>query len=308
MATRNGANGGLSSAGHRLGQIIGDWWETKVLLPTLQSLATDLDLFLDNRRIQRTCRGGKLNWQDEDGNAVDYDFVLELDGSPSQKGLPVAFFECFWRSGARHSKDKARDDTNKLLPMRQTYATARFLAIAACGEFTEPARDYVLSRSVELLFVPKQNIVAAFAASGLTIDYDDALAESKKKALVAQLESKFVGKLEDAVKENLIKHIGTTTLSSFKSTVRGALTASPQTIKITALKLSEPSVFLSIQEATDFLSAPSFDFSGSGENYRYDVLYSDGTQFSRSLNSIQEVRDVHSSLCRLVNHMNRISE
>jgi hypothetical protein len=191
--------------------------------------------------------------------------------------------------------------------MRQTYATARFLAIAACGEFTEPARDYVLSRSVELLFVPKQNIVSAFAASGLTIDYDDSLTESKKKALVAQLEKKFVGKLEDSIKENLLKHIGTTTLSSFKSTVRGALTASPQEIKITALKLSKPSVFLSVEEATNFLSAPSFNYSDSGENYRYDVLYSDGTQFSRSLNSIQEVRNVHASLCRLVNHMNRIS-
>ncbi len=307
MATRREGNGGLSSAGHRLGQIIGDWWETRVVFPTLGSVATELELFLDNRLVQRTCRGGKLNWQDEDGNAVDYDFVLELDGSPAQKGLPVAFFESFWRSGARHSKDKARDDTNKLLPMRQTYATARFLAIAACGEFTEPARDYVLSRSVELLFVPKQNIVSAFSSAGLTVDYDDNLSEQRKKALVSQLERRFVGRLEDAVKDNLLDIIGGNTLSSFKSRVRGALTATPQEIKISALKLSEPQVFLTVDEASAFLSEPRFTYSDTGEHYRYDVLYSDGSQFSRVLTSINQTRALHDSLSRLVQHMRRVA-
>lgn len=307
MATRREGNSSLSSAGHRLGQIIGDWWETRVVFPTLNSVATELQLYLDNRLIQRTCRGGKLNWEDDDGNSVDYDFVLELDGSRANKGLPVAFFESFWRSGARHSKDKARDDTNKLLPMRQTYATARFLAIAACGEFTEPAREYVRSRSVELLFVPKTHIVSAFSAEGLTVDYDDNLSETRKQELVSELEDRFVGRLEDAVRDNLLQIIGGTTLSSFKSRVRGALTATPQEIKISALKLSEPIVFLTVDDASEFLNMPRFAYSGTGEHYQYDVLYSDGSQFSRTLTSIEDTRTVHDSLNRLVNHMRQVA-
>jgi hypothetical protein len=52
-------------------------------------------------------RGDKFLWADEDENAVDYDFVMELKGSAERLGIPVAFFECFWRRGSRHSKDKA---------------------------------------------------------------------------------------------------------------------------------------------------------------------------------------------------------
>lgn len=307
MASSRESNGNLSSAGHRLGQIIGDWWETKVVFPMLSTVAQELQLFLDNRLVDRTCRGGKLNWLDDEGNSVDYDFVLELGGDCAIKGLPVAFFESFWRGGARHSKDKARDDTNKLLPMRQTYATARFLAIAASGEFTEPAREYVRSRSVELLFVQKQHIVAAFAAAGLTVDYDDDLAEPKKRVLVDKLQRKFVGKLENKVKENLLAIVGQTTLNSFASRVRGALTATPQEIKITSLKLSQPIVFQSIAAAAEFLTTPSFNYDDTEEHYQYDVLYSDGSQFSRTLHSIQDTREMNQSLNRLVDHMRRVA-
>ena len=227
MANEKDTGLSLTSAGHRLGQIVGDWWETSVVLPTLQKIAVDLGLFLDNRTIQRGFRGSKVQWRDDDGNSVDYDFVLELNGSVDERGIPVAFFESFWRSGARHSMDKARDDTNKLLPMRDTYATARFLAIAACGEFTAPAREYVKSRSVELLFIPKERIVSAFKADGLIIAYEDNLSEEGKAKLVIDLDAKFSGKLEDKVSANLTALCGATTFSSFESRVKGALTATP---------------------------------------------------------------------------------
>lgn len=138
-----------------------------------------------------TCRSGKIKWKDESGNHVDYDYVLELGGTAQKIGVPVAFLESFWRRGARHSKDKARDDTNKLLPMRDTYPTARFLAIAACGEFTAPAKEYVTSRKVDLFFISKEKIIDAFAAIDAVIDYQDSLPETEKLALVRELESKF---------------------------------------------------------------------------------------------------------------------
>ena len=128
--------------------------------------------------------------------------MLELGGSASKKGVPVAFLESFWRRGARHSKDKARDDTNKLLPMRDTYPTARFLAIAACGEFTEPARDYVRTRNVELFFVSKDRIVEAFQSIGAEIDYPDSLPESQKLLLVRALESTLTAESQRQAAQN----------------------------------------------------------------------------------------------------------
>ena len=93
----------LSSGGHKLGQLVGDWWERYVILALLQEVASELGLYCDNRFISRSCRGEKIQWPDETGNQVDYDFVLEVNGTQEILGTPVAFVESFWRRGARHS-------------------------------------------------------------------------------------------------------------------------------------------------------------------------------------------------------------
>src|SRR5262249_35457191 len=130
----------------------------------------------------------KIIWQDEDDNEVDYDFVMELDGTDDNRGIPVAFFECFWRRGSRHSKDKARDDSGKLMPMRDVHPTARFLGIVAGGDFTGPARTLVQTRRIDLFYVPKAKIVSAFQKCNLQIDYPDKLPEEKKAVLADTFE------------------------------------------------------------------------------------------------------------------------
>ena len=307
MAKVKSVGNGLSSAGHRIGQIVGDWWEKSVVYPMLKNIADESGLFLDNRMVERNFRGGHVQWPDSDGNTVDYDFVLELNGSQEASGIPVAFFESFWRGGARHSKDKARDDTNKLLPMRETYATAKFLAIAACGEFTEPAREYVRSRSVELLFIPKSNIVAAFEMEGLTIEYPDALPEAHKSELVNQLVQHFNGKLESKVADNLQTIAGATTFRSFEKRVMGALCATPQEIRIKSVHMSQPRAFTSLDQATNFLEQPSFSFEGGEKCFTYEVTYSDGSEFARTLPTVDAVRKMHDELARLVIHMSQLA-
>lgn len=306
MAKAKGEGNGLSSAGHKIGQVVGDWWELQVVFPLLQQVAQELELFLDNRCVTRGCRSEKILWRDADDNEVDYDFVLELNGTPRERGVPVAFFESFWRRGARHSKDKARDDTNKLLPMRSTYPTARFLAIASCGEFTEPAREYVRSRNVELLFIPKTHVIAAFKRHGLEIDYPDNLAEEEKGRLADSLDRAFKGQ-EQAVAETLQGIVGEGAFSSFKRRVLAALTATPQEIVIRSLRLSAPQVFVTIEAAKEFLNAPQFNFEGNEQEFTYEVTYSDGSDFSRRLNTLEEVVELHEELTALVNHMKRVA-
>lgn len=298
----------LSSAGHKLGQLIGDWWETKVIFPLLSEVATSLGLYLDNRVVSRSCRSDKVQWSDTEGNFVDYDYVLELGGSASGKGIPVAFLESFWRRGARHSKDKARDDTNKLLPMRDTYPTARFLAIAACGEFTEPAKDYVRTRNVELFFVSKEKIIEAFKSIGAVIDYPDALPEAEKGWLVRALEEKFTEQNQKLAAQNLRSIAGQGAFTSFKQRICGALTATPQEIRIYSLARCGPVVFESIELAAVFLSGDSPVFPSAGEisQFEYEVSFSDGSSFSRTLNSLDEVRKVNSQLHQLVEHVNQL--
>lgn len=298
----------LSSAGHRLGQLVGDWWEGQVIYPLLQEIANELGLFLDNRLVQRSCRSGKIKWKDESGNYVDYDYVLELGGTSEKIGVPVAFLESFWRRGARHSKDKARDDTNKLLPMRDTYPTARFLAIAACGEFTAPAKEYVTSRNVELFFISKEKIIDAFATIGAVIDYRDTLPEADKLALVRELEQKFTPDNQIRVANSLRNAADALAFTSFKQRIKGSLMASPQEIRIYALARCGPVLFDSIEKATEFLSneKPSFPSAGEAKHYEYEVSFSDGSNFFRELQSLEEVRIVNGQLLALVQHFSTL--
>lgn len=312
MVTKNNdsnADGGLSSAGHRLGQIVGDWWETQVIYPLLLDVATSLNLHLDNRIIQRECRSAKVQWADIEGNIVDYDYVLEIGGTKKKKGVPVAFLESFWRGGARHSKDKARDDANKLLPMRGTYATARFLAIAACGEFTEPAREYVRSRGIDLFFVSKSNIINSFAQLGLDIEYVDSLPEASKNKLVQNLEKKFTKSKQTQAASLLRQVAGESAFAAFKQKIIASLRATPQEIRIYALQKSEPAIFKTLDEAALFLSEkpPQFKASADVEQYEYEVVFSDGSEFGRSLSSLAKVAAINEELSILVRHMQSIN-
>ena len=86
------------SSGHKLGQIVGDWYEEFFALPILKEICQELDIYLDHRFKSRACRREKkkIIWNDSQGNSVDYDFVLEINGTDQKIGTPVAFFETFY--------------------------------------------------------------------------------------------------------------------------------------------------------------------------------------------------------------------
>ncbi len=294
----------LSSAGHKLGQLVGDWFEEHFVLPLLEQVADHLKLFLDHRFRNRKCRESeRILWKDEDGNDVDYDFVMELDGSDDKKGIPVAFFECFWRRGARHTKDKARDDSGKLMPMREAYPTARFLGIVAGGDFTAPARTLVQSRRIDLFYVPKAKIVSAFQKHSLQIDYPDKLPEPKKARLADAFERGLTEPIRAQVAGTLRALIGDTSIATYVDRVRAALGALPQEIRFISQWQSKPVIFESITEATKFLKRPTFDFDSPHESYVYEITYSDGTEFERLVGTLDEVRELHREIDRLAKHV-----
>lgn len=299
-----------SSAGHKLGQLLGDWYEEHFVAPLLPQVATELKLYLDCRFSLRKARPGeKILWQDADGNKVDYDFVLELAGSSDSIGVPVAFFECFWRRGSRHSKEKARDDSGKLTPMRETYPTARFLGIVAAGDFTEPARALVKSRGIDLLYVPKSRLLEAFRKHGMTVDYNDKSSEAEKARIAAEFESRFTPDAKRVIASTLRSEIGEAALRAYLDRVRSALSALPQEIVLSALRKSDEVRFDDIETASAFLKDPKFYYQLDDEHaFQYHVVYSDGSDFDRTVGSVEELRTLHSDIERLASHMSAILE
>ena len=301
MANRN------ASSGHKLGQLIGDWYEEYFVLPLLETVASDLDLYVDSRFRKRSVRSGKILWEDLDENAVDYDFVLELGGTDDNKGVPVAFIECFWRRGSRHSKDKARDDSGKLMPMRDTYPTARFLGIVSAGDFTSPARELVRSRDIDLFYVPKQKVVDAFLACGLVMDYPDKLAEDQKSAIVEAFDDAFDETQKKNVQQNLVALIGDAATKSYSNRVSAALSALPQEIRFIVHHDSQPLTFDTVDAATEFLKDPSFNMTDPTMSYTYQIEYSDGSEFEKSASDVDELRKLHKQIAELTAHMNAIA-
>lgn len=295
-----------ASAGHRLGQLIGDWFEAFFVLPLMTKVSKELNLFVDNRFVERPIRGNKIIWQDVDGNQVDYDVVLELNGSPSQLGIPVAFIETFWRRGSRHSKDKARDDSGKLMPMRMTYPTARFLGIVSAGDFTRPARELVRSREINLFYVPKQKIIKAFEEHQLIMDYPDRADEQQKQQIAAQFEANFSTEKKEAVANSLIELIGKATVESYIAGVRSQISALPQEIRFILRQDSTPVVFNSIDEATEFVKSPQFSLETQKVSYLYQITYSDGSEFEKMVLSLDELSVLHHQITVLAEHMNSL--
>lgn len=292
-----------ASAGHKLGQLVGDWFEQHFVLPMMKEVANRLNLYLDHRFQKRKARGDKLIWHDEDGNAVDYDFVLEMDGTRNKLGVPVAFLESFWRRGSRHSKDKARDDSGKLLPMREIHPTARFLGIVAGGDFTAPARELVRSRGIDLFFVPKEKIVTAFQSLGLEMDYPDRASEESKYQLAERFDKRLNKTIKKKATAKLTELIGRGTIKGYVDRVFAALAALPQEICLTARQSSNPRVFETIADAGEFLDAPEFDFADPTESYMYEITYSDGSEFSRDVGTLDELKLLHSQIERLADYV-----
>ncbi|MFP4093564.1 MAG: hypothetical protein ACLFUB_03695 [Cyclobacteriaceae bacterium] len=297
-------NEAASSSGHKLGQIIGDWYEEYFALPILQRIADELDLYLDTRFKKRNCRREKIIWKDVDGNNVDYDFVMELGGSEDEKGVPVAFFETFWRRGSRHSKDKARDDTGKLLPMKSTFPTARILGLVSAGDFTGPARELVISRGVELFYVEKQKIVDAWLQHGLTIDYPDKSSE-EEKAKIAEKVITRIRKDEELlskISSTLVEIIKPKSIDSFCMRLIGKIGASPQKYLIQIQSKSKPILFEKYSDVDEFLgnSEPNVVKFEKTQYYGYHVDFTDGDEFFRENLTWIELKKLHEDLKQLV--------
>ncbi|NLF08249.1 MAG: hypothetical protein GX594_09755 [Pirellulaceae bacterium] len=292
-----------ASAGHKLGQLVGDWFEEYLVLPLLENVAKGLHLYLDHRFHTRDARGDKILWNDEEGNSVDYDFVMELGGKNHTIGIPVAFFECFWRRGSRHSKDKARDDSGKLAPMSSVYPTARFLGIIAAGDFTQPARQLVISRGIDLFYVPKDKIIAAFSSLGIAMDYPDRATEENKQLLSRQFSRSLTNAAKRKAANKLRQLLGKPAIDTYLDRVRGALGATPQEIRFFGRRESSPRTFETIPEATSFLQKPDFDFQNPTETYLYQITYSNGAEFERQVESLEELRALHEQTDMLANHI-----
>lgn len=162
------------SPSHRVGQIIGYALEQSVA-PLLKGIADEYCLYFDEAG-SRPARGKKrlMTWVDDAGNKHNLDFVLERDGTAHQVGAPVAFIEVAWRRYTKHSVNKAGEIANALLPLRQTFSHTRpFTGAVVAGEWTAGGLTHMVSQGIQVLYVPRETVVGAFAQFGIDFSFDE---------------------------------------------------------------------------------------------------------------------------------------
>lgn len=162
------------SPSHRFGQVVGNLLE-EILLPQLLEFCDDRGLYLDRHGTRLNVRKGKkVTWEDRYGNSHDLDFVIEKDGSEGRRGRPVAFIEAAWRRYTKHSRAKAQEIQGAVLPIAEKYeAEAPFLGAVLAGIFTTPSLEQLRSLGFQLVYLPYDSIIAAFAAVGIDARFDE---------------------------------------------------------------------------------------------------------------------------------------
>lgn len=161
---------------------------------------------------------------------------------------------------------------------------------------------------MNLLYAPREKTVRAFANAGLQGYYPDKVSEIEKQHLVHEFERSVSDDLKQRAADQLRELLGIVTILTYSDRVRAALGALPQEIRFIAHHDSTARVFESIGDASTFLENPDFDFAAPVGSYVYQITYSDGSEFERVVQTLDELRALHVQTDRLASHMRGISK
>lgn len=167
-----------SSPSHKFGQDLGNLLEdvvlNRILKPRLEAFARAKHYYLDSQRDRPARTGKKVSWNDKYGNKHDLDFVIEVGGSETQRGTPIAFIEAAWRRYTKHSKNKAQEIQGAILPIIELHhLSAPFYGAVLAGEFTGNALAQLRNNKFSVLYIPYTQVVNAFATVGFNIEFDE---------------------------------------------------------------------------------------------------------------------------------------
>jgi len=161
------------AAGHKFGQVIGEYCE-RAVEPLLQEFADRHGLFLDKAGSRPARSGVKVKWIDSYGNSHNLDYVLERGGTPDRVGTPVAFIEAAWRRYTKHSRNKAQEIQGAVLPIRDKHQfAAPFVGCVLAGVYTQGALEQLRSVGFKVLYFTYDSVIAAFKAVGVDARFDE---------------------------------------------------------------------------------------------------------------------------------------
>ncbi len=155
------------------GKRVGDWFEEYFVSPVSGSRIQVGRLFLDRRFRTRNARGEKIVWADKsDGNDVDYDFVMEIGGTSSRLGIPIAFLSVSGGADRDTQATGAARDSGKLcrcVTLIQPQGFSELLRRAT--SLHPPANCSRIATPIKPALRAEGKVISAFDDCGLVMDY-----------------------------------------------------------------------------------------------------------------------------------------
>lgn len=278
------------SPSHKFGQIIGNLLE-ELIEPFLEDFATRNRLYLDYQKNPRTARKGKkVTWEDPYGNVHDLDYVLERDGTNEATGTPVAFIEVAWRRYTKHSRNKAQEIQGAILPLAEKFRWSNpFLGAVLAGVFTEGSLEQLRSLGFHVLYFPYETLVAAFAAEGIDIQFDESTPDKAFRQCVKTIESSSSATMQKI--KNRLAATNQHQLNTFIASLTQRLDRMVEKVVVIPL-YGRSTEFATIDDALRFLDQHRI-YEGSGDFRKYEVLisFSNGDRVEGSFKDKAKVRD-----------------
>jgi hypothetical protein len=245
-----------TSPGHKLGQMIGNFIQD-TFGDVFTKFAKRRKIYCDKQGPRPAIRGAKkrVTWIDDDGNAHDLDFVLEVGGSDAKKGDPIAFMELAWRRYTKHSRNKSGEIEGSLLHLRSTYQSCRFVGAIIAGEYSQGGLQQLQSHGIRILYIPFQKIVNAFRGKGINLEYAEDASEKVKRRIITAWQSLDTQDL-NAVRAKLLRSIKKD-LNAFMKSLESAISYEVESIRIVSL-YGEETTCHSIQEVSNSLMTMTF--------------------------------------------------
>ncbi len=202
-----------NSVSHKIGEQIGDFFESIIIEYLLPIIEEESDYYLDYNHPRPARNNEKiLKGTDSEGNEHRLDIVIEYGGTEEIKGIPKAYIETAWRRYTKHSKNKVQEISGAILPLVRTYAeNMPFYAAILAGEFTKNSLDQLKSQGFFVLHFTYDEIADIYAEEGISIrwnekttieeleelsDYLANISENSKNRMKQSFISKYAKKLE----------------------------------------------------------------------------------------------------------------
>ena len=278
------------SPSHKFGQIIGNLLEA-VIQPFLSDFAKEKDLYLDHQKNPRKGRKGKkVTWKDPYGNVHDLDYVLEMDGTDTIIGTPVAFIEVAWRRYTKHSRNKVQEIQGAILPLAEKFQwSSPFLGAVLSGVFTEGSLEQLRSLGFHVLYFPYDTLVASFAEEGIDIAFDEATPDAVFRRCVKKIETASRQKME-RIKNHLLA-ANHEKLNNFMTSLGQRLDRMVEKVVIIPL-YGRSNEFTTIDDAIKFLDRHRI-YEDCSDFRKYEVLitFSNGDRVEGSFKDKGKVRE-----------------